>query len=152
FDIEYWSLEEAKLRRLPAEKELARRIIAVVGAGSGIGKAAAHRLANEGAHVVCADVDEVAAKRTAEEITSMRGAGSGIGGTGISNCGPAIGLSCELTNRANVAQMLEEVGFASGGLDSLVITAGVVFAPDKTGRIEDQQWDRTFAINVRGGY
>ena len=38
FDIEYWSLEEAKLRRMPPEKELARQIVAVVGSGSGIGK------------------------------------------------------------------------------------------------------------------
>ena len=45
FDIEYWLLEEAKLKRMPAEKELARQVILVVGAGSGIGKETAHRLA-----------------------------------------------------------------------------------------------------------
>src|SRR5207248_11383392 len=55
FDIEYWLLEDAKLRRLPAEKELERQIVVVVGAGSGIGRAAAHRLAKDGAHVVCVD-------------------------------------------------------------------------------------------------
>ncbi len=53
FDIEYWLLEEAKLQRMPAEKELARQVIAVVGAGSGIGREAAHRLVTEGAHIVC---------------------------------------------------------------------------------------------------
>src|SRR5208283_5085008 len=57
FDIEYWLLEEAKLRRMPAEKELARKIVAVVGAGSGIGREVARRIAKEGAQVVCADVD-----------------------------------------------------------------------------------------------
>src|SRR5437867_1887709 len=61
FDIEYWSLEDAKLRRLPLEKELERQVIAVIGAGSGIGKAAADRLSNEGAHVVCVDADRGAA-------------------------------------------------------------------------------------------
>ena len=81
FDIEYWSLEEAKLRRLPPEKELDRQIIAVVGAGSGIGKASAHRLVKEGAHVVCVDLDEAAAKATAQEIIARYGAGIGIAGT-----------------------------------------------------------------------
>ena len=56
FDIEYWLLEEAKLKRMPAEKEMARNVVLVVGAGNGIGKAVAHRLAKEGAHVVCADL------------------------------------------------------------------------------------------------
>src|SRR5207247_711999 len=48
FDIEYWPLEDAKLRRLPPEEELERQIVAVVGAASGIGRAAAHRLAKDG--------------------------------------------------------------------------------------------------------
>ena len=57
FDIEYWLLEEAKLQRMPPEKELARQVIAVVGAGSGIGREVALRLAKEGAHIVCVDRD-----------------------------------------------------------------------------------------------
>src|SRR4029077_21266726 len=60
FDIEYWSLEEAKLRRMPTEKELDRQIIVVIGAGAGIGKATVHRIVKEGAHVVCVDLDEAA--------------------------------------------------------------------------------------------
>ena len=58
FDIEYWLLEDAKLKRMPPEKELARNVVIVIGAGSGIGKATAHRVAKEGAHVVCADLSE----------------------------------------------------------------------------------------------
>ncbi len=152
FDIEYWSLEDAKLRRLPPEKELERQIVAVVGAGSGIGKATAHRLAEEGAHVVCADVDESAANQTAHEIISKFGEGIGVAGTGISNCGPAIGLLCDVTDRLSIVGMLENTLLAYGGLDSLVVTAGVFFAPDKSGRIDDRQWDRTFAINVTGAF
>src|SRR6266508_4485762 len=68
FDIEYWLLEEAKLKRMPAEKELARNVVVVIGAGSGIGKATAHRVAKEGAHVVCADLSEEAARATAQEL------------------------------------------------------------------------------------
>ncbi len=64
FDIEYWLLEEAKLRRMPPEKELARQIVAVIGAGSGIGKEAALRLVREGAQVVCVDLDGDSASAT----------------------------------------------------------------------------------------
>src|SRR5437588_7939630 len=78
FDIEYWALEEAKLRRLPPERELDRQIIAIIGAGSGIGKATAHRLVKEGAHIVCVDVDESAAQATAQEIIEKYGEGIGV--------------------------------------------------------------------------
>jgi rhamnulose-1-phosphate aldolase/alcohol dehydrogenase len=84
FDIEYWQLEEAKLRRQPPEKELARSVVVVIGAGSGIGKATAHRVAREGAHVVCVDLDQDAAQATADELTKIYGMGIGVAGTGIS--------------------------------------------------------------------
>jgi NAD(P)-dependent dehydrogenase (short-subunit alcohol dehydrogenase family) len=152
FDIEYWSLEEAKLRRLPPEKELDRQIITIVGAGSGIGKASAHRLVKEGAHVVCVDLDEAAATATAQEIIARYGAGIGIAGTGISSCGPAMGLACDITSRESVARMFSSVMLAYGGLDAVVITAGIFVPPDRSGRIEDGQWSRTFSINVTGAY
>jgi rhamnulose-1-phosphate aldolase/alcohol dehydrogenase len=152
FDIEYWSLEEAKLRRLPPEKELDRRIVAVVGAGSGIGKAAAHRLVKEGAHVVCVDREPAAAAETAGELVARHGEGIGIAGTGISNCGPAIGLACDITDRESVARMLSEAVLAYGGLDAAVVTAGIFVPGDKDGRIEDQKWGLTFDVNVIGAY
>ena len=152
FDIEYWPLEEAKLRRQPPEKELERQIVAVIGAASGIGKAAAHRMAREGAHVVCADLEEAGAKQTAQEIITTFGDGIGVAGTGISNCGPAIGLPCDITDRSSVARMLENTLLAYGGLDSMVVTAGIFFPAGKSGQIEDWQWERTFAINVTGAY
>lgn len=152
FDIEYWLLEEAKLRRLPPEKELDRQIIVVIGAGSGIGKSAALRLVKEGAHIVCVDLDESAAKATANEIIAKYGEGIGVAGTGGSNCGPAIGLGCDITNRESVARMFEESLIAYGGIDSVVVTAGIFVPPDKTGHIEDRLWEKTFAINVTGAY
>jgi NAD(P)-dependent dehydrogenase (short-subunit alcohol dehydrogenase family) len=152
FDIEYWSLEEAKLRRLPPEKELGRQIVAIVGAGSGIGKATAHRLAREGAHVVCVDRDETAAKATAREIIGRHGEGIGAAGNGISGCGPAVGLSCDVMDRESVARTLRDVMLAYGGLDAVVVTAGVFVPPDEAGRIEDRQWALTFGVNVTGSY
>ena len=152
FDIEYWQLEEAKLRRLPPEKELDRQVIAIIGAGAGIGKATAHRLVKEGAHIVCVDLDEAAAQATANEIIAAYGPGIGVAGTGISNCGPAIALSCDMTNRASVEQMLTDALIAYGGLDAVVVTAGIFVPPDKLGYIEDRLWEKTFAINVTGAY
>jgi rhamnulose-1-phosphate aldolase/alcohol dehydrogenase len=152
FDIEYWSLEEAKLRRQPPEKELDRQIVVVIGAGAGIGKAAAHRLVREGAHIVSVDLDETAAQETAQEIIAKYGEGIGVAGSGISNCGPAIGLGCDITNRESVARMFREVMLAYGGLDAVVVTAGIFVPPDKMGRIADELWARTFNINVTGAY
>jgi NAD(P)-dependent dehydrogenase (short-subunit alcohol dehydrogenase family) len=152
FDIEYWSLEEAKLRRMPPEKELDRQIHVIIGAGAGIGRETAYRLAKEGAHVVCVDLNEQAAKETAEEIIVKYGQGIGIGGSGISDCGPAIGLGCDMTDRASVTELLKKVMLAYGGLDAVIVTAGVFVPPDKNGSIDDKLWDRTFEINVKGAY
>ena len=152
FDIEYWLLEEAKLQRMPAEKELARQVIIVIGAGSGIGKETAHRLVKEGAHIVCVDLNENAAKATAKEITDKHGLGIGVAGSGISGCGPAIGFAADITNRASIRTMLDQVAIAYGGFDSICITAGVFVPPDTTGHIPDDKWAFTFALNVTGSY
>ena len=152
FDIEYWPLEEAKLRRMPPEKELDRQIHVIIGAGAGIGRETAHRLAKEGAHIVCVDLNEAAAKQTAAEIIAQYGPGIGVAGSGISNCGPAIGLACDMTDRSSVAELFQKVILAYGGLDAVVVTAGVFVPPDKSGNIEDKLWDRTFEINVKGAY
>lgn len=152
FDIEYWLLEEAKLRRMPPEKELARQVVVVIGAGSGIGKEVALRIVKEGAQVVCVDVKAETAQATAKEITDKYGLGIGVAGSGISNCGPAIGLACDITNRASVRAMLDQVALAYGGFDSIVVTAGVFVPPDTTGHIPDDKWSLTFAVNVTGPY
>ena len=152
FDIEYWLLEEAKLNRMPPEKEFARNVIVVIGAGSGIGKAAAHRVAKEGAHVVCADISEEAACATAQELIDIYGVGIGVAGTGVSGCGLAIGLGVDITKRESIQSMLETIILAYGGVDHIIITAGVFVPPDKAGYIPDDKWALTYAINVTGPY
>jgi len=152
FDIEYWLLEEAKLKRMPAEKELARQVVIVIGAGSGIGRETAHRLVKEGAHIVCVDLNADAANATAKEITDKYGLGIGVAGTGISNCGPAIGLATNVTDRASIRKMLDQVVLAYGGFDSICVTAGVFVPSDTSGHIPDDKWALTFGINVTGGY
>jgi len=152
FDIEYWSLEEAKLRRMPPEKEFARRVVVVVGAGSGIGREVAHRMSAESAHIVSVDLHADSAKTTADEITGQRGEGIGVAGTGISACGPAIGLAANITDRASVRAMLDQVILAYGGFDAVAVTAGIFVPPDTSGTIPDDKWALTFAINVTGAY
>ncbi len=152
FDIEYWLLEEAKFKRMPAEKELARQVIIVVGAGSGIGKETAHRLVKDGAHIVSVDIKLETATTTAKEITDKLGLGIGVAGTGISNCGPAVGLACNITDRASVRAMLDQVALAYGGFDSICLTAGVFWPSDTTGHIPDDKWAFTFGVNVTGSY
>ena len=152
FDIEYWLLEEAKLKRMPAEKELARQVVIVVGAGSGIGKETAHRLVKEGAHIVCVDMKLETAQATAKEITDKYGVGIGVAGSGISNCGPALGLACNITDRASVRAMLDQVALAYGGFDSICVTAGVFWPSDTSGHIHDDKWAFTFGVNVAGSY
>jgi rhamnulose-1-phosphate aldolase/alcohol dehydrogenase len=152
FDIEYWLLEEAKLQRMPKEKALARDVVVVIGAGDGIGKATALRMAADGAHVVCADLRADAAERTADEITAMYGQGIGVAGSGLSSCGPAVALAVDITRRDSVSKLFSDVLLAYGGLDKVVITAGVFLAPGQSGMDNDQMFDVSYAVNVKGGY
>jgi NAD(P)-dependent dehydrogenase (short-subunit alcohol dehydrogenase family) len=137
---------------MPAEKELARQVVVVIGAGSGIGKETAHRLVREGAHLVCVDVNEASAQATAKEITDRYGLGIGVAGTGLSACGPALGLAANITDRASIRRMLDQVALAYGGFDSICVTAGIFVPTDTTGHIPDEKWALTFAINVTGSY
>jgi rhamnulose-1-phosphate aldolase/alcohol dehydrogenase len=152
FDIEYWLLEEAKLKRMPPEKEFARNVVVVIGAGSGIGKATAHRVAKEGAHVVCADLSQEDARQTAQELVDIYGVGIGVAGTGISGCGPAIGWGVDITNRESIRSMFENIILAYGGVDNIIITAGIFVPPDRQGSIPDDKWALTYAINVTGPF
>ncbi|RMF59911.1 MAG: bifunctional rhamnulose-1-phosphate aldolase/short-chain dehydrogenase [Bacteroidetes bacterium] len=152
FDIEYWALEEAKLRRMPPEKELARQVALVVGAGSGIGVAVANRLVDEGAVVSAADLDAGAAETTVAAIEQRLGRGIGVAGTGIAAAGDAIALPVDMTDRASVRRALEDTILAYGGIDHVVITAGLYVSPDVDGEIPDARWDDTFRVNVKGPY
>jgi rhamnulose-1-phosphate aldolase/alcohol dehydrogenase len=152
FDIEYWLLEEAKLKRMPAEKPLDRQVVVVVGAGSGIGRGLLQRLVSEGASVVAVDRDAQSAREAADELQEKVGMGIGVAGTGISGAGQIIGLGADMTERATLRQALSEAILAYGGVDQVVVTAGYYPNPDERGEIGDQEWARAFAINVTGPY
>jgi len=152
FDIEYWALEEAKLRRMPPEKTLARKVVIIVGAGSGIGKTVAHRVAREGAHVVCVDLNGEAALTTAQELTDIYGVGIGVAGSGLSNCGPAIGLQADITNRESIRMLFSQTVLAYGGIDNVIVTAGIYLTENAQESMADSQWKLTYDINVMGSY
>src|SRR5467141_2337988 len=113
FDVEYWPLELYKLAQAPPEKELSRRIALVTGGASGIGRAAALRLAAEGAHVIVADLDEAGARKVADEVVAAAGGGR------------AIGIGMDVANEASVTAGFEEAVLAYGGLDIVVSNAGI---------------------------
>lgn len=124
----------------------------VVGAGHGIGRAAASRVAEEGAHVVCADLEDAAASEAARALTDRYGVGIGVSGSGVSGCGPAIDLGIDVTRRESVRHAMRETILAYGGVDGIVVTAGVYVPPDEAGSIRDEDWKRTFDVNVMGAY
>jgi rhamnulose-1-phosphate aldolase/alcohol dehydrogenase len=136
FRIEYWALEEAKLQRLPPPKPLATRIAFVTGAGSGIGRAIAHRLATEGACVVVADVDADAAARVADEI----------GGRDV-----AIPAAADVTDAAQVAAAMAEGILAFGGIDLVVNNAGLSISKPLLETTEDD-WDLQHDVMAKGSF
>jgi len=139
FGIEYWQLEEAKIRRQPPEKELSRRIAFVVGGGNGVGRETALLAAQRGAHVVVADRDLEAARTTSLEAQKIAGKES------------ASAVSIDIRERESIRNALREVVGAYGGLDIIVNTAAI-FPSSPDGQISDRQWGETLDINVTANH
>ncbi|GGQ18043.1 short-chain dehydrogenase [Streptomyces roseolilacinus] len=136
FRIEYWELEEAKLRRMPKPKALATRIALVTGAGSGIGRAIARRLADEGACVVVADLDARRAAAVAEELG-----------------GPdrAVAVTVDVTDEEQIATAFREALLAFGGVDLVVNNAGISISKPLL-ETTSGDWDLQHAIMARGSF
>jgi len=139
FRIEYWALEEAKIRRQPPEKELSRRIVLVVGGGSGIGREVALLAARRGAHVMVADRDEAAAAAVVEELAA-------IAAKEFSASTPI-----DIRRRETIVLALKATVTAFGGVDILVNTAALFPAP-ADGVISDAMWATTLDVNVTANY
>ncbi len=139
FRIEYWQLEEAKLRRQPPEKELSRQIVVVVGGGSGIGRATALLAAERGACVVVADRNVAEAEGTVQMARELGGAEA------------AVAVPIDIRERESIRRALGEAVAAYGGIDVLVNTAAV-FPASATGHIDDAAWAATLDINVTANH
>ncbi len=139
FRIEYWALEEAKIRRMPPEKELSRGIVMVVGGASGIGRETVLLAAERGAHIVVADLSQQAAQKVADEAMKIGGKET------------AIGVAIDIRSREAIAKALDACVAAFGGLDILINTAAI-FPSSPTGVISDAQWGTTLEINVTANF
>jgi rhamnulose-1-phosphate aldolase/alcohol dehydrogenase len=136
FRIEYWELEEAKLRRRPQPKPLAGRIALVTGGGSGIGRATARRLAAEGACVVVADRDAGSAADVAAAIGSADA---------------AVAVAADVTREADIAAAFATAALAFGGVDLVVNNAGLsISKPLAETTVAD--WDLLHDVMARGSF
>ncbi|MCH8333267.1 bifunctional rhamnulose-1-phosphate aldolase/short-chain dehydrogenase [Candidatus Sumerlaeota bacterium] len=116
FNIEYWRLEEAKLRRMPKPKSLAGRIAVVTGGAGGIGRASARRLLDEGACVVLCDVFADGLAEVAEELRGAYGPDA------------VRSVVSDVTDEASVIESFRAAAIEYGGVDILVSCAGIASA------------------------
>ncbi len=131
FDVEYWSLEQAKLggaRELP----LAGQVVAITGAAGAIGSATARAFAAAGAEVALLDVDEAAAQAKAKPIN-----------------GTALGLKCDVTDAASVREAFAQVAASFGGVDIVVSNAGAAWQ-GRIGEVDEAVLRESFELNFYG--
>ncbi|MEA2824022.1 MAG: hypothetical protein QOF03_504, partial [Alphaproteobacteria bacterium] len=128
FDVEYWSLEQAKLGKA-AEKPLARQVALITGGGSGIGAATAKAMAKQGAEVAILDRDETAAKAIAKQIG-----------------GAALGIGCDVTDASAVHRAFAAVAQRFGGVDIVVSNAGAAWQ-GRIGDVDDKLLRQSFELN-----
>jgi rhamnose utilization protein RhaD (predicted bifunctional aldolase and dehydrogenase)/NAD(P)-dependent dehydrogenase (short-subunit alcohol dehydrogenase family) len=139
FRIEYWALEEAKLQRMPPEREFSRRIVLVVGGGSGIGREVALQLARRGAHVVVADLNAGSAEEVAAEAAAL------------SSRELVMSVGLDLTSRDSIAAAIRAAVMQFGGVDAVVNTAAIFPTPGP-GTLPEQTWAVAMSINVTSNH
>ena len=139
FRIEYWALEEAKLRRMPPEQEFSRHVAIIVGGGSGIGREAALQIARRGGHTFVADANAAAAAEAAADAAA------------VSSREMAHSAPLDLTARDAIAAAIRAAVLQFGGFDSVVNTAAIFPTPGPSTPAEDT-WARALSINVTSNY
>jgi len=139
FRIEYWALEEAKLQRMPAEKEFSRKVVVVLGGGSGIGREVALEVAKRGGHVVIADMNTAGAEETKTEAVR------------VASGDMVMTAAMDLTARETMAAGLRATVLQFGGFDSVVNTAAWYPTPDPSVPAEGV-WARALQINLTSNF
>jgi NAD(P)-dependent dehydrogenase (short-subunit alcohol dehydrogenase family) len=139
FRIEYWALEEAKLQRMPPEREFSRKIALVVGGGSGIGREVVLQLAQRGAHVLVADLNLEAAEDAAKAAAAL------------SSTETILPLTLDLGSRTSIRDAMRDTVLAFGGLDIVINTAAIYPTP-AAGTPVEQVWSQAMALNVSSNH
>ncbi|GLU44929.1 bifunctional aldolase/short-chain dehydrogenase [Allomuricauda sp. NBRC 101325] len=135
FDIEYWLLEEAKLQRMPKEKPLSRKVALVTGAGGGIGKAIADKMAEHGANVVLTDIAKDRLKEAVE--TYKRDVASYA--------------VCDVTSSESIAEAYKSACLEFGGVDIVIHSAGLAISKPLEETTE-KDWDILQNVLVKGQF
>jgi rhamnose utilization protein RhaD (predicted bifunctional aldolase and dehydrogenase)/NAD(P)-dependent dehydrogenase (short-subunit alcohol dehydrogenase family) len=128
FEVEYWELEQAKLKQAGAAPALAGKVALVTGAASGIGRAAAEALARAGAAVVATDVDPAVRERFSRD--------------------DLVGLVADATDREQVERSVAAAVDRFGGLDIVVSNAGIFSPSQRLDSMRDEVWDQSLALNL----
>jgi rhamnose utilization protein RhaD (predicted bifunctional aldolase and dehydrogenase)/NAD(P)-dependent dehydrogenase (short-subunit alcohol dehydrogenase family) len=139
FKIEYWALEEAKLQRMPPEREFSRKIVVVVGGASGIGREVALQIARRGGHAVVADQNAAAAEAVAQEAAAL------------SSKEMVLATALDLTSRTSIAAAFRATVDRFGGIDVLINTAAIYPTPPP-GTPPEDVWQKAMHVNVTSNY
>lgn len=137
YAVEYWPLEQYKLKLAPPERDFARQVVLVTGAAGGIGSATCRRVAQEGAHIVATDIDLPGAEKLAEYINQNYGAGR------------ALAVKMDVTNEESVRAAFDQATLAFGGVDVMVNNAGLASSASITDTTL-QEWNRNWNVLATG--
>jgi NAD(P)-dependent dehydrogenase (short-subunit alcohol dehydrogenase family) len=129
FRVEYWDLEQAKLKKAGAPKAYAGEVALVTGAASGIGKACVQSFLNRGAAVVAVDINPAI-----EDLFGNR-----------ENC---IGVTADLASLNDIRRVIDQTLCRYGGLDMLVLNAGIFPGGKKIASLSDEEWRKVMAVNL----
>ena len=128
FDVEYWELEQAKLKKSGSKPEFNGKVAIVTGSASGIGCAIAKMLNSRGCAVVALDINS--------EVED------------VFNTQSAMGIKCDLTNSDDIKNAVEKTVKAFGGIDIVVSNAGIFTPSEELSDLSDDNWEKSMSINL----
>jgi rhamnulose-1-phosphate aldolase/alcohol dehydrogenase len=137
YAVEYWPLEQYKLKLAPPEREFARHVVLVTGAAGGIGSAICRHAAQDGAHIIATDIDFAGAEQLAAYLNRQFGAGR------------AVAVKMDVSNEESVREAFEQAQLAFGGLDVIVNNAGLASSAPIT-ETSLAEWNKNWHVLATG--